>query len=496
MKKIIIACLVSLAACETPANLDMPGRSPTLVLCAVLEADADSAEVVLSLTRPGDASGPWPLVEGARVELREEGNSVALATERAPGKYHFKYPVKSSTTYRITASHPDHGAAWGETTVPAPLLATIDTAGRLVINRWQDTPGERNYYWLGTLSPYDRLNYGGPRRDSLRLRHAIYTTSLLADPFNRIVDESAEIITSYEHLARVEDSGMDGQEIEIDYLGEGWNSVPFITSADANYDAYIKSSLLNNKRHGDMEALPLFHEPAYTHSNIRGGVGLVASHVTVRKNLLRVFPSPLALLPRWISIGAATCRLEYDEHRRLVEINRNGAATRISYRSDTEFTAVACDENNAITNTEHYKQEGNKVFLNGAAVIELTDDGRLAGCPGERFETDERGNVTRRVATDEQGREILYEYAHDDCNGIFKHARTPPWYIYTRLFPGHLANNRIEERANGRRLATSITYNRDDYPKYLHSTTGEQVFVHYIDAAGKEYNEYAPREGL
>jgi hypothetical protein len=492
---IVIFSLLAVAACESPVEITAPRRAPALVLNCVLEAGADSTEVTLALTRPGDATGDWALVKGARVELFEEGAKVADAVERAPGRYHFNHAVRAATIYKVSASHPDHGAAWGETTVPSPFEALIDTAGRFVVNRWKDSPDERNVYWLGDLRPYDRWYYGGARGDSLLLSYAIYTASLLVDPFNRTIDNSEEINTCYENLARVEDSGLDGQSIEVTYLG-GRNCVPFITSVDAHYDAFIKSSLLNEKHNFMMETLPIFHEPAYSFSNIRGGVGLVASRVTVRRNLLRPYPSRLVLLPWYISMNGAAYGLKYDDRQRVVEISRSyyggdSYVTRLVYASDAEFTATTRDPYGVTIETEHYKQIGDKVFLNGVETITLTPDGRLLSAPGERFVTDERGNVLQSVTTDEQGNETLREFAYDGCNGVFMHVTTPAWYIYTRVLPGFTANNRVSERVDGVETAWSLGYNRNDYPNNGVRVGDKWAGILYIDTAGKEYYDYA-----
>jgi hypothetical protein len=506
MKKIVSGvscCLLALAGCERAMVFDFPAGSGTLVVNAVLAAGEDSTGVSVSFTRPGNEEGPWAMVGDARVTLLEGAATVAVAVEEGPGHYYFKHRVKPGATYRVVVDHARLGTAWGETTVPSPLEVTIDTVDRnFIVSRWRDAPGERNFYWVGQLRPYDRAAYGGERGDSVYLSDATYTASVLVDPFNRVIDNDAGITTSYEPMARVEDSGREGEWMELScwVYGDRLNLVHFILSADRNYDAFIKSSLLNDRLNSVLQQLPLFHEPAYTFSNVHGGVGLVASHARVERSFLREFPSREVLLPAsiggYFSGGYRSLFLTYDERRRIVKITGNNVTgAEIRYEDSTSFIVTERDPAGNAGRVTRYKREGNRVNVDGIPLLELDDNGHLKSSGRTSHVTDENGNVTREIVTNEDGSRTVHEFTHDARNGVFKHVKTPGWFIYTRLLPGYLANNRVEERENGAsRVVTSVTYNRDDFPRSITRVTGEgahsYLSISYVDERGNPYGEY------
>lgn len=294
----LILFLLFLSACESPANLKIKSE-PTLVVSTVLVPGVDSTAVHLSLTKHGESDAPWAIITQAEVKLWENGAEVATAMEEN-GKYHFDYSIKPATTYKVSVDHPLHGYAWGETTVPSLFLqASIDTTGGLVTNRWLDNPDEQNFYWISNCSPvaeyiYDEEENKGiyiPIYDRLRLADYIYTTSPIIDNFNYTFDHSADVKTSYLHFLRIEDSGHSGKQIEIPYEGRispKSTLILFILSMDKNYDAYMKSIIINDDQQLSNQDFPLFYKPGYIHSNIHGGVGIVGSYV----RFLRYFNYP------------------------------------------------------------------------------------------------------------------------------------------------------------------------------------------------------------
>lgn len=281
---LILGCTLCFTACIKPADLRFTGEH-VLVLNSLLIAGSDSTAIQLSHTRykSGDYA-PWPVITGADVTLYEEGIPVAKALE-TEGVYHFAFPIKSKYTYKVTAEHPRYGIAWGETTVPSPLSDVVitDSAG-FTVNRWRDTPDEKNVYWISYLEGKDTYyppekegESGGyrPDYDSLRVASSIYTTSTLVDQFNMVFDHSAFIKTSYDWFVRIDDSGLSGRELELAYLTTP--KLPFIFSVDKHYDAYLKVSIIKPDIERAYSDLPLFYEPPSSYSNIRGGVGLVGS---------------------------------------------------------------------------------------------------------------------------------------------------------------------------------------------------------------------------
>jgi hypothetical protein len=277
-----IVCLLPVASCEAPAEFDLPVRPPRLVINAVFVAGQDSTEVFVSLTRPGDSNDPWAVVPGAVVRASEEGGPVHEAVEYEAGRYRLHHPVKAATHYRVTVEHAGHAPAWGETTVPSPLEASIDTipGERFVVNRWRDNPNERNIYWISHFMTDGTLPY------------AIYTASALVDPFNRDIDPFASITTCYTGYARVEDSGLQGQELELSYTYPySAPGHPFILSADKHLDVYVKATKLAWDMYAKMEDLPLFYEPLYAYTNVHDGAGVIGSYVRFERFFSQEMPA-------------------------------------------------------------------------------------------------------------------------------------------------------------------------------------------------------------
>lgn len=295
-------------SCDSLVHFNIKNE-PVLVLNAVLIAGEDSTRVQFSLTQAGDSEAEWAVIEGAKIKLYENGEEVTEAIEKS-GNYHFVYLIQPEHTYKVTAEHPSYGYAWGETTVPASFLeVSIDTAAVttestkvFIVNRWLDNPEEQNFYWFGyrhpfyrrTISEDGREDNDVPAYDSLRLSVNIYTTSTLVDMFNYSFDHSAFIKTSYYLIARIEDSGHAGQELEFSYVRAGRICVPYILNMDKNYDAYIKSIISDYYNNIEDDDLPLFYKPSYNHSNIHGGVGIIGSYVRFQ----RYFNFPDEYIPK------------------------------------------------------------------------------------------------------------------------------------------------------------------------------------------------------
>lgn len=278
----LIVCLLLVASCETSVDFDLPTRPPRLVINAVFVAGQDSTEVFVSLTRPGHSNDPWAVVPGAVIRTSEEGGPVHEAVEYEAGRYRLHHSVKAATRYRVTVEHAGHAPAWGETTVPSPLEASIDTipGKRFVVNRWRDNPNERNIYWISYFMTDGTLPY------------AIYTASALVDPFNREIDSFASITTSYTGYARVEDSGLQGQELELSYTYPySAPGHPFILSVDKHLDAYMKATKLAWNMYAKMEDFPLFYEPFHAYTNVHNGAGVIASFVCFERFFSRKTPA-------------------------------------------------------------------------------------------------------------------------------------------------------------------------------------------------------------
>ncbi len=283
-----------LGSCQSTVILNTGNTTPLLVLNSILEGDCDSLRVQLSLTQPINDTNVFTWITDAGIQIFENGEKIADAEPDASGWYVAFHKVKPNATYRIEAETAEYGKVWGETHVPDVISngrLDIDSIeahkGRYKISySWTDHPEERNFYWLGMMNS---------KQNSIRMYLTyLYTDSPLPDPFNRFFDDSFRIPYGYEHYIRIDDLGLSGKELHLiayDYSGNYGNMrKAFLLSVDSNYDAYIKSTLININNNFITDDIFLFYEPAYTHSNIHGGVGLVASCTHIEKILITPEP--------------------------------------------------------------------------------------------------------------------------------------------------------------------------------------------------------------
>lgn len=319
MKKttVVLGILISLfIGCKEVVHFDIEGQPRVLVLNCLLDADSDSVRIDLTETKAAEDSLPWKTFPQAEVLLYEDDVLLGQAQWDERGYFLYFYRVRPEHTYRITAAAPAHTAVWGETTVPERLAQSeMDMSfhedknhhndGYRVECRWQDTPGKRNFYWFGAKyseNNYDDPIWDDPERDSLwwedeqkglhedtiNLKHVafFFTNSSLPDPFNRVFEDESR--PEYEYYIRVEDSGLDGRALDFSYeffRMRARKVRAYMLSTDPNYDAYLKSIMENYENSVSIDNFPLMYHPAYVHTNVHGGAGLVASYVGVEKIL-------------------------------------------------------------------------------------------------------------------------------------------------------------------------------------------------------------------
>lgn len=286
-----MACLATLNSCQQVIEI-RDDSEPLLVVNGLLEAGSDSTLITVSLTRPAASSSPWRYVENAEVSLYKDDN-VFLSTAHAvgTGQYLFRDTIEAGTNYKVVVASKTHGTAWGETRVPSSLEETgISLSDEFVDVQWRDNAQEKNYYWIGALRPYD---YHSPKGsyciDTLVPIPVLYSTTPLADPFNRVMDGGDwEINTTYDYYIRIDDDGLAGELLEVEiWVRRKPNLKVFLLSADPHLDRYLKSSVINYTFHEAVIDFPLFYEPAYTYSNITGGVGLIGSYTSGEGNYLK-----------------------------------------------------------------------------------------------------------------------------------------------------------------------------------------------------------------
>lgn len=281
--------------CEREMVLNLGKGEALPVLSCVLRAGDDSVRVRVTWTKAVYDTADFRTEELASVWLYGDGEEIGKAVYRGGGWYVLPHRVTEGTTYKVEARVKERDCVWGETRVPLPMREvsiTYDTIRRRVINWWRDIPGEKNYYWLSYCRGITVDDTVRPTK--FDLPSYIETNSTLADPFNRTFDYEEEVPAEYDYFVRVEDAGFDGQRLMLEYVGapfrfdrledKGYHSsylvgMHFILSLDEHYDHYLRSAIMNQEYLLDMDDLPLFYTPLWTYSNVRNGLGLVASYV-------------------------------------------------------------------------------------------------------------------------------------------------------------------------------------------------------------------------
>lgn len=305
-----IVMVVALAGCETDVEFRGEHIEPQMVVYSVVTAE-EPVRVFVSRSSFILDNEDYSVVKGASVELWVNGALVERLkevdyNEEVSDKYgdyeytetrhhHYYESTHTCTTgdnveIRV-ASGLFEGEAVGKTTIPSEptlgtLSATIDsvedggyTEGTLRCP-FTDSQGEKNYYWLR----------GGICNDSHYMFHwASYSD--IAFSGGAADGLLGEIIGSdYEEYIIFDDVLLDGKEsyplsMEWNINQESLNTADTVfrvecCQVDENFYKYFRSLELS----GD----GIFAtEPVQVHSNIEGGIGLVASRsATATRELL------------------------------------------------------------------------------------------------------------------------------------------------------------------------------------------------------------------
>lgn len=300
MKSLVVFCVCIIgmvSGCKEVVHFNTQGQARALVLNSILQANIDSIRIELTQTRSPDEGTRWKIFPNAEIQIYEDGQQLGNAEWNKEGYFLYHHRLLPGHTYRIIAHVPEYGTAWGETTIPEQLKlcelklkAGKDGPQKIYFAscHWQDTPGKRNFYWLG--AQYSAWREGLPwnMEDTVNLKDVSFfvTKSTLPDPFNRVFNEGSN--PEYEYYMRVEDSGLDGHILDMSYRiynSHAMKARIYMLNTDHHYDAYLKSIIENYNNSVSIDEFPLLYHPAYVHTNVHGGVGLVASYISYDKIL-------------------------------------------------------------------------------------------------------------------------------------------------------------------------------------------------------------------
>lgn len=291
---IFLACVVAICmSCKEVVHFDLDEQSRALVLNCVIDAGRDSIRIDLTQTKSPDEEMPWKTFPDAEVRVFEDDHLLGRAKWSTQGYFLYYYRGLPGHTYRIEADVSGYEKVWGETTVPDVLneyeieLQYIKENGTHTYQadfHWQDIPGKRNFYWIS--AQYVNRGWNDSVPDFRNVKDVFYlvTKSSLPDPFNRVFDEGSDAI--FDYYIRIEDSGLDGRHLDLSsqcFYFDAWQVRAYMLNADVHCDAYLKSIIENDENSVTIDEFPLIYHSAYVHTNIHGGVGLVASFTSVEK---------------------------------------------------------------------------------------------------------------------------------------------------------------------------------------------------------------------
>ena len=343
---ILFSFLLIFASCEKEIKFNNKLIAPKLVINSFVSSDSlFEATIALSKAVPG-VEKPFEWIDNAKVvlytndEKSEELQAVEIIYIQDDNNYYWednsntrpktkyrsiKTKAEAGKTYKIEVIHPEHGTAYGETTLPQPVeiislksektLMNYEWGGKdnqlIVTMKFKDTPNEDNYYRLSFTRMYgssETFKYDETEKDTSQFTIYISTrkngTNLnTSDPiFSNDEDANDFLFGSpgnYYNLFT--DNLIDGKEYEISFVafnkfvdeysldtlynfleapGEFCKIDVKLSSLSREAFLYIKSSHAQ-----DWYGEDFFSEPVQVFSNIENGIGIFAGYSSSVKSL-------------------------------------------------------------------------------------------------------------------------------------------------------------------------------------------------------------------
>lgn len=264
--------LAAAAGCTTETEIVLPAVTPKLVVSSFISPEAPRVEVSVTKSAPlvsPENDGQMNVVTNATVWLSDGVDSVQLAYQDSSLYTTRAFPILPGKRYSLRVTTPEGYATHAQCTVPATinqsLTGRIDSAvtgpqtpeGNYALElRWQDLPGEGNFYRVEGIT---ETKTGG--QTGTMIRHA--SISFIDEP-------------------QVKDAGADGRTWQLttdliaDYrLNQRNGSLRkvrgYLYTTDYAYFAFHRSlynyQLSNN-----------FSDPVKIYSNVTGGLGVFGAY--------------------------------------------------------------------------------------------------------------------------------------------------------------------------------------------------------------------------
>jgi hypothetical protein len=277
MKKIFLflsILSVSLVACETDADIEIPAQDPKLVVSAFLNPGAEFQYLKVYMSDPifdGSTIDNTVMINNATVTISDGVQTVSFGYDFNVDSYvlpRTTLNIEYDKEYTVKVSYDGKTANSTIKTVSnTPLLLNevrIDSlieedpfSGSITTYygyvKWQDPPNEKNYYCLELYGLVKNIN-GDTSRISLS---DFYSNIYLTDD-----GKNGSLMN-----ASIEAFLFAQEGNESDYIGYEL----MLTKTDEHYYKYFKS--LQNYGGDDP-----FSEPSLIYTNVNNGLGLVGSY--------------------------------------------------------------------------------------------------------------------------------------------------------------------------------------------------------------------------
>lgn len=286
-----------LVSCTSVVDLDLEEQEKELVLNCILNSAGDTITAWLSLSAPINEGASFEPVFGATIRLTEDGNLVGSFIHTDSSAYVLPCRVKPGARYRIDALT-DNKNLWAETIVPLPVNARIDTIkypfGNIPLYRiaftmqFDDNPREKNYYWVALQKTWEY-----EKKIERMYLETIYSNTLMADDFNRFIEDYYGFRFSFGDFMRLDDSFFSGQTCSVIVGGSYGYSVDklnsryriFLLHVDQHLDRYMKTALVRREMDLMSEEYPILYAPFPVYSNIQNGKGIFGAVNTQYKEV-------------------------------------------------------------------------------------------------------------------------------------------------------------------------------------------------------------------
>ncbi len=273
---VFLSVFFLLVSCERDFDISID-VNPQLCFNCILNPDS-LIRGSLSLSQSITDGKPFVKVNQATIELKENGKVVGILQNSGDGIYRLNRKPVSGNEYEITVVADGYPTLHASTRVPEKPSVSYQLLDSTLKN-----PGTYSAYYIYRISKsiHDRegvnryWHYNLFTTPTGIVRMGVYynVNSPLIDDFNRVTDATDEFGFHYEYYLRINDTGMDGQDLTFELTGYR-QATSYFMDADEHYDKYIKSTIKQKMNDGDNL---LFSEPVQIYSNIENGLGIFGS---------------------------------------------------------------------------------------------------------------------------------------------------------------------------------------------------------------------------